>query len=188
MSESVKHRVPPYRRPLVVGGVLLILTAVIAITVLIFKNTLGAEDKASNSPTTSTTPTQPSNQGDANSEENNEPPLENKAPQYEGEDPNQLDSLTGVITYADIDTENQVLHSAVSINQYLETDGQCVFNLKRNDAIIRTASAVATADVTTSVCGPFSISVADLDPGFYQIEIIMTDANRRGIINSEVNI
>lgn len=187
MSESVKHRVPPYRRPLIVGGVLLILAIVIAVTVLIFKNTLGVEEKTPNSPTDSAISQQPSSPDNPKPEEE-EPPLEEKAPPYEGEDPNQLDSLTGVITYADIDAENQVLHSAVSINQYLETDGQCVFNLKRGDAIIRTASAVATADVTTSVCGPFSISVAGLEPGLYQIEIIMTDANRRGIINSEVNI
>ena len=187
MSESAKHRVPPYRRPLIVGGVLLILAVVIVITILIFKNTLGAEEKPANPANNPTTSQPSSSQGDSEPS-TKEPPLENKAPQYEGGDPNELDSLTGVITYADIDAENQVLHSAVSINQYLEADGQCVFNLKRNDAIVRTASAVATADVTTSVCGPFSISVAGLDPGLYQIEIIMTDANRRGIINSEVNI
>lgn len=187
MSESTKHRVPPYRRPIIVVGFLLILAVVIITTIFIFKTFIKPEEKSpvddSDKPITSQ-PTEDNSEEDINTE----PPLEDKAPQYEGENPNDLAELTGVITYKDIDPETEVLHSAVSINQYLESDGQCVYNLKRNGSILRTASAIATPDVTTSVCGPFSISVAGLDPGIYEIEVIMTDATKRGIINDEVEI
>ncbi len=179
------HRVPPYRRPIIVGGFLLVLAIVVIVTIFVFKS-LGAnnDDTSQISKPTDSNVDSPDTPDDTSKE----PPLENKAPQYEGEDPNELDSLTGSIAYIDIDAETQTLHSAVSINQYLENDGQCVFNLKRGEAIVRTASAVATPDVTTSVCGPFSLSVEGLDPGTYQVEIIMTGDNKRGIITSETEI
>lgn len=176
------HRVPPYKRPLVIGGFLVILAIVIVVTVLICKN---LNDSTGN-PTATTpgytdvTPPEPVEpQPDDN--------LENKTPQYEGEDPNQLGELTGVITYQDIDPETRVLHSAVSINQYLHSDGQCVFNLERDGITIRTASAVATPDVTTSICGPFSLSVEGLS-GNYQIKVVITGDNKQGVILGEINI
>lgn len=185
-SEASAHRVPPYKRPLVVGGFLLILAVVGIITVLICKNLLNQptqDDPAhlpSQNPSTEVTPPEPK-------EPSADEDLENKAPQYEGEDPNQLAELTGVITYADIDTTTQILHSAVMINQYL-SDGQCVFNLKRGDAILRTASSVITAEASTSVCGPFSLSVEDISPGTYQLEVIMTGDGKRGTITEDLQI
>lgn len=185
-SEASAHRVPPYKRPLIVGGVLLIIAIVGIITVIVCKNFLQAPASSDSShlpnanQPTEVTPPEPS-------EPTADQDLENKAPQYEGEDPNQLDELTGVITYADIDTELQVLHSAVMINQYLQ-GGQCVFNLKRGDAILRTASSPITAEASTSVCGPFSLSVEDIASGTYQIEVIMTGEDKRGVITEDLQI
>ncbi len=187
-SESSRHRVPPYKRPLVVGGFLAILAVVILSTVLICKNFLGSSDDSQvKNPDDNSNTHQPEEQPpDTKPAEPDE--LENKTPQFEGEDPNELSELTGHIIYKDIDTVNQALHSAVMINQYLQADGQCVFNLKRDDAVLRTASAVATADVTTSVCGPFDISIADLPPGNYQLEIIITGDGKRGVITDDLEI
>lgn len=189
-SESSRHRVPPYKRPLIVGGFLAILAIVIIVTVLVCKNFLNSEDNShvnnpDQRPDTST-PSNPEDNQDEPKPEEDKP--EDKAPPYEGEDVNNLEELTGNIIYKDIDTENQVLHSAVNINQYLSTDGQCVYNLKRGDAILRTASAPATADVTTSVCGPFDISVADLTSGNYTIEVIITGDGKRGVITDTLDI
>ncbi len=183
-TASVPHRVPPYKRPIIVGGFLIFLALAVVVTVFVFKS---INNQNSDAPTT--VPDSPSEQQPPDT--NPLPPTsdpENKTPQFEGEDPNQLDDLTGVIIYKDIDVETQTLHSAVSINQYLQADGQCVFNLKRDDVIVRTASAVASADVTTSVCGPFSISVADLAPGNYQIEVIVTGNDKRGIITDTLEL
>lgn len=184
MSES-KHRIPPYKRPIIVIGFLVALVAVVVVTIIVFKN-LNTDTNPSHLPGSDSGTEQSTGDKDPES-----PPSkpEDKAPAYEGGDPNELDELTGTIVYVDIDPDNQALHSAVSINQYLHADGQCVFNLKRADGtIVHTASAVATPDVTTSVCGPFTISVADLSPGTYQIEVILTGDNKRGIITSSVTL
>ena len=183
-SESSSHRVTPYRRPIIVGGFLLVLVVVVVVTILVFKNIDSSKDHVGADQTNPsidqpvTEPEQPSTDPDD---------VENKTPQYEGEDPNDLPELTGVIVYKDIDRETLTLHSAVSINQYLQGDGQCVFNLKKDEAIIRTTSAIATPDVTTSACGPIDISVEGLS-GIYQIEVIMTGDGKHGIITSEIQI
>lgn len=187
-SESSRHRVPPYKRPLVVGGFLVVLAIVVTATILICKNFLKPNDNSHvNSPNDDSGTHQPV---DVPPETKPAEPddLENKTPQFEGEDPNDLNELTGSIIYADIDAKNQALHSAVMINQYLHSNGQCVFNIKRDDAILRTASAVATADITTSVCGPFDISIAGLPPGNYQLEVIITGDDKRGVITDNLDI
>lgn len=187
-SDSSRHRVPPYKRPLVVGGFLAVLAVVILSTVLICKSFLGSSDDSqvknpNDNPGTDQSVDTPPEVKPAEPDE-----LDHKTPQFEGEDPNELNELTGHIIYKDIDSANQVLHSAVMINQYLQSDGQCVFNLKRDDAILRTASAAATADITTSVCGPFDVSVEGLSPGNYHLEIIVTGDGKRGVITDDLDI
>lgn len=176
------HRVPPYRRPLVVGGFLIILASVVAVTILVCKNLNDkTNDPVDNKPVAGeVTPPEPV-------ESQPDDDLEHKTPQYEGEDANDWGVLTGNIIYQDVDPETRVLHSAVSIDQYLQGDGQCVFNLQRDGATVRTTSAVASADVTTSACGPFALSVEGLS-GIYQIEVIMTGDNKRGTITGEIII
>lgn len=186
-SESSRHRVPPYKRPLVVGGFLFILSAAIIITVLICKSFLQSNSEHVNNPSNNSSTDQPVDT----------PPdiapaapddLENKAPQFESESPNDLPELTGRIIYADIDPINQVLHSAVMIDQYLQADGQCIYNVKRGEAVYRTASAVATGNATTSYCGAFDISIADLPSGNYQLEVIITGDGKRGVVTDDLEI
>ena len=193
MSKSSQpHRVPPYRRPLIIGGFLLIVSIVGFATVLICKslnqstpddNTTSQVSNSNSSSSSSSS--QPTSEG---STDTSEPPLENKAPQYEGEDPNSLPSLTGVLAYADIDPDTQSLHSAVSINQYLADGGQCVFNLKRGEVVLRTTSAPASPAATTSACGPFTLSLTDLDSGTYDIEVIITGDGKRGVITDQITL
>jgi len=186
-SESSRHRVPPYKRPLIIGIFLLILSAVIITTVLICKNFLKPNESHLTKPQDNpgdSQPVIPSETEPANPDN----PVENKTPQYEGEDPNDLDELTGHIIYKDIDPETNTLHTSVMINQFLQSGGQCVYNIKRDDAILRTASGVAFADVTTSVCGPFSISLEGLSPGNYQLEVTITGDDKRGVILDELQI
>ncbi len=184
VKKSQAHRVPPYKRPLIVGGFAFILIVVVIVTILICKN-LNAK--------------KPENQPSTNSPDHSEvvPPdttepkpdddLESKAPPYEGEDPNELPELTGVIVYQEVDPETAVLHSAVSINQYLQGEGQCVFNLIRDGATVRTTSALAEPDVTTSSCGPLSLSVEGLS-GEYDIEVLLTGDGKRGTITGKITI
>ncbi len=179
---ATAHRVPPYRRPIIIGGFLIILAIVIVTTVFICKSLGHPISESPNTPpnesVTPPTPIAPSPDSDP----------ENKTPQYEGEDPNQLNELTGMIIYKDIDPETNALHSAVSISQYLQEGGQCVYNIKQGDTILSTASAAVTAEVSTSVCGPFSLPLTGLSPGRYQIEVLITGDGKQGTIIEDLEI
>lgn len=186
-SASSAHRVPPYKRPIIVGGFLLILAAVVGVTIVVCQQINKSNKDNSTHLTTSDQPK------DEPQPPTDEPPapgddIENKTPQYEGEDPNSLAELTGVIIYKDIDIETQTLHSAVNIDQYLQNNGQCVYNIMQNDVILRTASAVITPDVTTSVCGPFALSVDGLPPGIYQIVVNLSGDDKQGVVVDELEI
>lgn len=185
-SPASAHRVPPYKRPIIVVGFLIVLITVVAVTILICMNL-----STKNSPM-HTAPDSNSNQGtdqtpDQDSSEAPPDEPEDKTPQYEGENPNLSNELTGRINYNDLDPETQDIHAMVTIDQFLQNDGQCIYNLKRDDAIIRTASAVARPDIETSVCGPFNLSASGLS-GVYQVEIVLTGDNKRGVITSEIQL
>lgn len=190
MSKSAAHRVPPYKRPILIIGFLVILAVVVTITILVCKNLgLNSDSKhVSNPNSDNSSDNRPSTTPDDTNTPTTPDEPENKAPQYEGEDPNLLDELTGVINYIDIDPGTNVLHSVVTLNQYLpEGSGQCVFNVMRGDAILRTASAITSNDPSNSVCGPFNISVEGLS-GDYHIEVIVTSDDKRGVITTETQI
>lgn len=189
MSKSAAHRVPPYKRPILIIGFLLILAVAVVITVLVFKNLhLGNDSTHVSNPNDSSSDERPDTTPDGTSRPSDDPAEpDDKAPQYEGEDPNTLGELTGDITYIDIDPDTAVLHSAVMLNQLLSESGQCVYNIKLNDVILRTASSVTTNDPSNSVCGPFDISVEGLS-GTYQVEVIMTGDGKQGIITQDIQI
>lgn len=183
MPKTAPHRVPPYKRPILIIGFLILLAVVVAVTVLVCKNLKvnNPDSKQPGSNDSNAIIDQPSKPDPAPEEP------ENKAPQYEGEDPNTLNELTGDITYIDIDPDTNVLHSAVMINQLLNESGQCVYNIKRDDVVIRTASAATSNDPSNSVCGPFSVSVEGLS-GAYRVEVIVTGDNKQGIITQDIQI
>ncbi len=112
---------------------------------------------------------------------------ENKAPQYEGEDPNDLEELTGVIVSKSID--NRVLTIIATINQYLSQPGTCVVNLTgRSSHDSYTTSSNALADITTSYCENFEIPVSNLASDVYDIEIKLTGDGKTGTIRDEVSL
>lgn len=186
-SQAAAHRVPPYKRPIIIVGFLAILAVVIGVTVLICMSFAPKDNSTHITPSGNHSNHQdPGETPDTEAPDSPDEP-ENKAPQYEGADPNSSGELTGRINYNDVDPETQTIHAMVNIDQFLQNDGQCVYNLKRDGAIIRTASAVAQPDIHTSVCGPFNLSASGLS-GVYQVEIILTGDGKHGAINSEIQI
>lgn len=112
---------------------------------------------------------------------------ENKAPQFEGEDPNQLEELTGVISSKSV--ENGVLTIMTTINQYLHQTGICVITLTgRTQHNVYTASSDAHADVSVSYCENFDIPVSELASDTYDIEIKLTGDGKTGTIHDEVTL
>lgn len=112
---------------------------------------------------------------------------EDKTPQYEGEDPNALEELTGVIVSKSVD--DGVLTITATINQYLREIGLCVLTLKgKNHGSMYTASSDALADVTTSYCESFNVPVSEIGSDDYTIEIKVTADGKTGTIIDEVSL
>lgn len=108
-----------------------------------------------------------------------------KVVQYEGEDPNEADSLSGVITRADVTGQNLVIR--VNIDQYLGS-GRCELSLTRNGTTIYTDTASIVGVASTSTCEGFDVPVSGLGSGNTQINIKISADGREGMIRGEVDI
>ena len=182
--KSGAHRIPPYRRPIIVVSFLIVLLIAIAVTVVIFfsidKNR--DLDSSNTDDTTSLPQVDPAAKPDP---EDQSPVPEDKVTQYEGEDPNDLEELTGRVAYKGVSTEQnfRTLTVSASIDQYLMADGTCTLRLKDSSgAEVYSATMPASADVTTSACGPFEIPVTNFSPGDYRIEIAVSGDGKTGLI------
>ena len=111
-----------------------------------------------------------------------------KVPQYEADDPNTLAGLTGSIARKTIQGDTATI--VAMIDQYLHSTGLCTLRLISRDTgeVIYTASEDATADVTTSICGAFTVSLAHIPAGTYQIQIELSGDDKTGLISDELEV
>lgn len=178
-----QHRVPFYRRPIIVASALILLV-VIVVGVVIFCIHQSQPESGSSPEPSVQSPLGEQDQGVPSSATPDSP---NQRPTaYEGEDPNQLEELTGSIPFKN--TTNGVLSISATIDQYLINAGTCTLTLSQNGQSAYTETVAAVADVTTSVCETFHIPTANLPAGSYQIKIIITGDNKTGTIIDEVNL
>lgn len=110
---------------------------------------------------------------------------EEKVPQYDGESPNKSETLTGLITYADIINEELVIR--VNIDQFLQS-GNCNLTMSRNGATYYTQSVGIQESVTTSTCDGYKIPVSELSKGDFQVEIDLESDGKSGKIVGRVRI
>lgn len=108
-----------------------------------------------------------------------------KVVQYEGEDPNKAENLSGVVTYAGVNGSNLIIRT--SIDQYL-TEGVCELTLVQGGAIIYSGTTNIVGDVSTARCEGFDIPVAGLGGGNTEIIIKLKAGEREGSIRGGVNI
>lgn len=105
--------------------------------------------------------------------------------QYEGEDPNSAEELSGVITYAGV--ANGTLMIRVSIDQYLN-EGSCKLSLKRGETVVYSGTAKVVGDVSTATCEGFDVPVSGLGGGGLEIIIDISANGKKGAIRGEVSI
>lgn len=182
-QKSQKHRVPPYKRPFVVAIFLILLVAVVAAVIMICVNLSRRPVEPG-----SATPEQGEPLGSQSQQAPStiSPDSPNAKPtQYEGDAPNSLGGLTGSIPHQYINNGRLII--SAMIDQYLVNDGTCDLKIK-NDNYTYTATVAAVADVTTSVCEPFNIDLADFPAGVYQIEIQISGDDKTGLITGEVEL
>ena len=177
------HRVPIFRRPIFIIFVLIIAATVIGVMIW-FRNRPSSDPIVSNPTPASEDAVLPSKPSDTTSSDDQDIP--DAPPQYEGENPNTLDSLSGRIAYHGVD--NGTLTIMATIDQYLQSDGSCTLHLLRDGREAYSATLPASADVTTSVCGPFNVPVSSLSSGAYDIKIILSAAGKTGTITGTAEI
>ena len=108
---------------------------------------------------------------------------EKKVVLYEGDDPNEREELTGVVTYAGVN--DGALMIRVNIDQYVNS-GTCELNLQGNTTYSDTANIVGGA--STATCEGFNVPANVLASGTYQIIIKINSGGKTGTIKGEVNI
>ena len=118
-------------------------------------------------------------------ETNGEESDDKKVKQYEGEDPNKAEELSGVVTYAGV-VSNKVMIRA-NIDQYLET-GTCKLNLLKDGQVVYEDTARVVGSAATATCEGFDIPSTKLSNGNYEIIIKIETNEKTGTIRGSINI
>lgn len=118
-------------------------------------------------------------------DDNVEVPEKDKVIQYEGEDPNLSEELSGSVTYAGV--LNNRITIRVNIDQYL-SEGSCALSLLSNDTVIYSESANIINSASTATCEGFDIPVSNVRAGDYEIIIIISSYGKSGVIKGRVEV
>ena len=108
-----------------------------------------------------------------------------KVPQYDGDDPNEKDELTGAITYAGVLNQNLVIR--VNIDQYV-ANGTCTLALRRGGMTIYSTEAAIIDSASTSTCEGFDVSLKGLDPGPTVIIVYIYGDGKSGELTGEIEL
>ncbi len=187
------HRTPIYRRPAVILTFLALLI-VVAVAVFFVVKALTSQPESDQRPSEDTSLSEEEDDSDlpvsgdtpATSDAEESDDWEPKIKQYEGEDSNKAEELSGVINYVDVDdNRNVTIYS--SINQLVD-GGTCTLNLKKGNNVVFSTKVATRIEVATSACEPIVFSATQIPSGTYEIELQILGGNKKGIINSEVNL
>lgn len=110
---------------------------------------------------------------------------EKKVSQYEGNDPNEAEELTGVITYAGVSGDKLMIR--VNIDQFLDA-GECKLNLRQAGMNVYNASARVVSSVSTATCEGFDVPLAEVGTGGTHITITVQAGEKVGTIEGEATI
>ena len=117
--------------------------------------------------------------------ENSDEVEKKKVEQYDGEDPNKVDTLSGVVTYAGVN--DGILMVRVNIDQYLDS-GECGLTLARGGGTIYSSIAEIVGGPSTASCAGFDVPVSGLGGGVVEININLNSGERSGVIHGEAEI
>lgn len=168
-------------------GIILILFVAAAIIVYLVWDSYFRDKKSEEANIVNPTTSQTEKKIQENvNQEAEDAPDKPKTVQYDGEDPNVLEELSGVVTYAGV--TGQVLMIRVNIDQYLES-GECRLELKRGGATIYESVASIVQNASTATCEGFDVPVNDLGfGGDVEIVVNVNTDGKSGVINGEVSL
>lgn len=105
--------------------------------------------------------------------------------QYEGEDPNKLENITGVVSFAGYSEGNFIVN--VMLDQELGNSGTCNFTLMHSSGAKITNTSATQAGPSTSFCS-YSTPAGNVQAGAWSISVEVTGTNKKGAISGEANI
>ena len=108
-----------------------------------------------------------------------------KVVQYDGEDPNDGDELSGVITYAGVTDEYLVVR--VNIDQYLR-GGECKLTVLSGDSVIHEEVVEIVGGPSSSSCNGFDVPVGIIGSGKFEIVVDLESDDKKGAIREEVDV
>lgn len=108
-----------------------------------------------------------------------------KVIQYDGEDPNLAEGLTGAITYAGV--SGDVLMIRVNIDQYL-AGGSCVLSVAEFGEVIYTDTAEIVDSAATATCEGFNVPVAAIGEGEFVITVNLESGGKTGVISGGASV
>lgn len=189
-NTNTQHRLPLYRRAWFLALIVIIaIAAVVCLIIFLVKpkqlvSADNVEQKTNDTAQEESTPDS-SPQVDNGQHVNEDVPYSDPdqiTVQYEGENPNRANDLSGTITYTSYN--DGVLAVGTMINQYL-SQGTCDLKLTGSAGNVYTASSEIVAAASTSACYDLRLNVPQ---DTYQIEITLSSDSKQGTITGEVSL
>lgn len=188
MSKNRKTKTTP-KKLIKIGLILLVIVAVIFIAKEIIRHQTSpekTEEEISENVVEKTEKEQKSSEEkkENDSDWSQETEKKEEHQNFEGEDPNEKNELTGTITTARVFGENFIVR--VSIDQYLSS-GTCELKLEKSGKNYEETVNIYS-DVSTSTCEGFDIPLSSLEKGVWNATINLSSEGKAGKIESEVVI
>lgn len=108
-----------------------------------------------------------------------------KVEQYEGDDPNGAEVLSGAVTYARVNGDRLIIR--INIDQYLD-GGRCDLSVRKDGVVLYSEVANVVGGVSTATCEGFDVPVGSLENGTVSIVVDVQSGDRVGTINGEANL
>ena len=105
---------------------------------------------------------------------------------YEGQDVNQLEKLTGTITYSAKAADKYRIR--VNIDQFLKLPGTCKLTVLSASKVVYTDSVSVISNPSSGSCEGFDIPLAKLPSGTYDFKIEVNANQKTGIIEGRATI
>ena len=100
--------------------------------------------------------------------------------QYEGQDVNQLDKLTGTVTYSEKSGNRYRIR--VNINQFLKLPGTCKITVYSSNNVVYSETVNVVSNPSSGSCEGFDIPLAILPSGNLNFKIDVNANQKTGLI------
>lgn len=185
---SASRQLPIYRQPRFYIILVLVIIMILGIYLIVSRTGSSNKEIETSNNTIGAVPSKTEAKGENSEEEDKNAATGKKQTpsQYDGDDPNKLDEITGYISYSAVNYDNYNIR--LTINQYL-TSGSCELALTSADGQVITKTAPVVASASTSTCQGFDIPLSELSSSnSWQISINISAEYKKGTITGDISL